>query len=74
MGYIGLSQRTDIDSAGRILLPPTLRQHADLRKDVVVSGHSQMFRLMDEENYRKAMGELDAEAAEDDGIFEDLNL
>ena len=33
-----------------------------------------MFRLMNEENYRKVMGELDAEAAEDDGIFEDLNL
>ena len=29
---------------------------------------------MDEENYRKIMGKLDAEAAEDDGIFEDLNL
>ena len=74
MGYIGRSHRSEIDSAGRILLPPSLRQHADLKKDVVVSGHSQMFRLMDEENYRKAMGGLDAEAAEDDGIFEDLNL
>ncbi len=74
MGYIGRSHRSEIDSAGRILLSPTLRQHADLKKDVVFSGHSQMFRLMDEENYRKVMGELDAEAAEDDGIFEDLNL
>ena len=74
MGYIGRSHRTEIDSAGRILLPPTLRQHAELKKDVVVSGHSTMFRLMDEGNYRKVMGELDAEAAEDDGMFEDLNL
>jgi DNA-binding transcriptional regulator/RsmH inhibitor MraZ len=56
------------------LLPPTLRQHADLKRDVVVMGQSHMFRLMDEENYRKVMGELDAEAAEDDGIFEELNL
>jgi hypothetical protein len=40
----------------------------------VVSGHSTMFRLMDEGNYKKVMGELDAEAAEDDGMFEDLNL
>jgi len=45
-----------------------------LKRDVVVMGQSHMFRLMDEERYRKAMGELDAEAAEDDGIFEDLNL
>lgn len=74
MGYIGRSHRTEIDSAGRILLPPTLRQHAELKRDVVVSGHSTMFRLMDEGNYKKVMGELDAEAAEDDGMFEDLNL
>jgi transcriptional regulator MraZ len=74
LGYIGRSHRSEIDSAGRILLPAQLRQHADLKRDVVVMGQSHMFRLMDEERYRKAMGELDAEAAEDDGIFEDLNL
>lgn len=74
MAYIGRSHRSEIDSAGRILLQPALRQHADLKRDVVVSGHHTMFRLMDEERYRKVMGELDAEAAEDDGIFEDLNL
>ena len=74
MAYIGRSHRSEIDSAGRILLQPALRQHADLKRDVVVSGHHTMFRLMDEERYQKVMGELDAEAAEDDGIFEDLNL
>ena len=74
LGYIGRSHRSEIDSAGRILLPAQLRQHAELKRDVVVMGQSHMFRLMDEERYRKAMGELDAEAAEDDGIFEDLNL
>ena len=74
VGYIGRSHRTEIDSAGRILLPPTLRQHADLKRDVVVMGQSHMFRLMDEETYRKVMGELDAEAAEDQGLFEDLSL
>ncbi len=74
MGYIGRSHRSEVDTAGRILLPPTLRQHADLKRDVVVMGQSHMFRLMDEQNYRKVMGELDAEAAEDDGIYEELNL
>ena len=74
MGYIGRSHRSEIDSAGRILLPPPLRQHADLKRDVVVMGQSHMFRLMDEGNYRKVMGELDAENAEDDGIYEELNL
>jgi MraZ protein len=74
VGYLGRSHRTEIDSAGRILLPPQLRQHADLKRDVVVMGQSHMFRLMDEGNYRKVMGELDAEAAEDDGLFEDLQI
>ena len=40
MGYIGRSHRSEIDSAGRILLPTSLRQHADLKRDVVVAGHS----------------------------------
>ncbi len=74
MGYLGRSHRSEIDSAGRILLPPALRQHADLKRDVVVSGHHTMFRLMDQVRYGKAMGELDAEAAKNDGMFEDLDL
>ncbi len=71
---LGRSHRSEIDSAGRILLPTTLRQHADLKRDVMVMGQSHMFRLLDVENYRKVMGEVDAEAARDDGIFGDLNL
>ena len=70
--YIGRSHRSEIDSAGRILLPPPLRQHADLKRDVVVMGQSHMFRLMDEGNYGKMVGERDAEAV--DGIYEDLDL
>lgn len=74
MGYIGRSHRSEIDSAGRILLPAPLRQHAELKRDVVVMGQSHMFRLWDEGSYRKVMGELDAEAARDDGFYGDLNL
>ena len=74
MGYIGRSHRSEIDTAGRILVQPTLRQHAELKRDVVVTGHHTMFRLMDAERYVKLMGELDAEAAADDRMFEDLNI
>jgi transcriptional regulator MraZ len=72
--YIGRSHRSEIDSAGRILLPATVRQHAELKRDVVVMGQSHMFRLLDEGNFKKMVGERDAEAAEQDGIYGDLDL
>ncbi|MCC6850224.1 MAG: division/cell wall cluster transcriptional repressor MraZ [Deltaproteobacteria bacterium] len=74
MVYVGRAHRAEIDSAGRVLVPPAVREYAGLKRDVVVMGQSNLFRLMDEETYRKVMGELDAEAAGDPSLFEDLDL
>ncbi len=74
MGYLARSHRCEIDAAGRILLPPVLRQHAALKKDVVFLGVHSRFRLMDLESWVKVEGEHDAEAAANPAIYQDLGI
>jgi MraZ protein len=74
MGYLARSHRCEIDAAGRILLPPVLRQHAKLQKDVVLLGIQSKFRVMDQGSWEKVEGEHDAEAAGNPAMYEDLGL
>jgi len=74
MGYLARAHRCDIDAAGRILLPPVLRQHAGLMKDVVFLGIQSKFRLMDAERWSKVESEHDAEAAENPAMYQDLGI
>ena len=48
---------TELDAAGRVMLPPRLIEHADLRKDVVVVGNDDSLEVWD----RKAWTDYDAE-------------
>lgn len=45
---IGHATETEIDSAGRILLPPPLREFAELDKRVVLIGQGNKFELWNE--------------------------
>lgn len=65
--YIGNAQPCEIDSQGRILVPPSLRQWAGLTKDVVFSGAGHKFRLWDRTAWDQVQAE--AEAALRDGDF-----
>lgn len=74
MGYLARSHRVDIDAAGRILVPPSLRQHADLVKNVVFLGAERKFRVMEQGRFEKVVDEHDAEAAENGSIYGNLNI
>jgi len=74
MGYLARSHRCEIDSAGRVLLPPVLRQYAGLKRDAVFLGTHMRFRLMDRDSWVKVEGEHDAEAAENPAMYEDLGI
>jgi MraZ protein len=74
MGYLARSHRVDIDSAGRILVPPSLRQHAGLTRDIVFLGAERKFRMMDKKKFGKVMDEHDAEAADNRGIYGTLDV
>lgn len=44
---VGYADDVDIDAAGRVLVPPPLRQFASLDKDVVLVGQGRRFELWD---------------------------
>jgi MraZ protein len=45
---IGHATDLELDSAGRLLIPPNLREYAGLNRDVVLSGQGTRFELWDE--------------------------
>ncbi|MCL1931543.1 MAG: division/cell wall cluster transcriptional repressor MraZ [Treponema sp.] len=51
--FIGPKQELDIDRQGRILIPPTLRDHAGLCKECVVLGQVDYIEIWDEDRYKE---------------------
>ncbi len=54
---IGNATDCDIDSHGRLLIPPTLRKHADLEKQVRMVGQTEKFELWDESKWHARSAE-----------------
>lgn len=52
---IGNACDVEMDNAGRILVPPPLRQFAGLTKDIVLAGQGKKFELWDEEGWNSQM-------------------
>lgn len=72
--YVGGAHDLEIDKMGRILVPPPLREHAGLSREVVWSGQVRIIELWSKEGYDKARAEASSgERREDiDRIFADL--
>jgi MraZ protein len=49
--FIAPAQEAEIDKAGRVTIPPTLRKYGGLQKDCVVLGMLNRMELWDEEVY-----------------------
>lgn len=54
---IGHATELDLDSQGRILLPPLLREHAKLTKRVTLLGQGRKFELWDETLWQTHRGQ-----------------
>ncbi|MCL2229933.1 MAG: division/cell wall cluster transcriptional repressor MraZ [Treponema sp.] len=61
--YVASSQTIEIDKAGRVLLPETLREYAGISKDCVVLGSIYRIEIWDEKSYRDYCNEDDEENA-----------
>ena len=48
---IGHATDVELDSAGRVLIPPNLREYANLTRDVVLSGQGTRFEIWDEASW-----------------------
>jgi MraZ protein len=67
---IAPAQETEIDKAGRIVIPQTLREYADLRKDCLILGLKKYMEIWSETAYQAYLSENEAkfkEAAEELG-------
>lgn len=51
----------EIDSAGRILIPPSLKEHAGLGKDITLASIGQRIEVWDSGKYKKLFEESSAE-------------
>jgi MraZ protein len=64
---IAPAQETEIDKAGRIVVPPTLRDYAELKKECLILGLKKYMEIWSESSYQAYLGANEAkfkEAAE----------
>jgi MraZ protein len=67
---IAPAQETEIDKAGRIVIPQTLREYADLKKECLILGLKKYMEIWSEVAYQEYLAENEAkfkEAAEELG-------
>lgn len=70
---LGHASECQMDSAGRLLLAPVLRQHAGLKKEVMLVGQLNKFELWDETAWHRQVTEdIDAEQSSQPGLSERL--
>ena len=62
---LGHASECQMDSAGRLLIAPILRQHAGLTKEVMLVGQFNKFELWDETTwYQQVKDDIDAEQSD----------
>jgi len=60
-----------LDSAGRILIPPTLKEFAKLEKDIIITGDIDKFKIWNSSKYKKLFEDLSEHEIE--GLAEVMN-
>ncbi|AFG38172.1 division/cell wall cluster transcriptional repressor MraZ [Spirochaeta africana] len=58
---IAPAQEVEIDKAGRITIPPSLREYSRLTKDTVILGIAQYLEIWDADEYRTYLDDKEAE-------------
>lgn len=75
---LGHTSKCQMDSAGQLLLATTLRQHADLTKEVMLVRQFNKFELRDEQTwYQTVKDDIDAKQSPQESLSErpqDLSL
>lgn len=59
--YISSALECTLDKQGRILLPPNLREHAGLKRDVVFTSALAKFRIWDRDQWRQVFAAAERE-------------
>lgn len=68
---IGHATEAELDSHGRILLPPLLREYAGLNKKIMLVGQGKKFELWDEDYWQERRSQWLAEEANTEASLPD---
>lgn len=72
--YVSGAVECDVDDSGRILIPPTLREHAKLTKDVLWAGSGKYAELWDATIWKQHFETTDDERNEISSRLAELGL
>ncbi len=72
--YVSGAVECEVDDSGRVLVPPTLREHAKLSKEVLWAGSGRYAELWDAELWKKHFETTDEERAEIGSRLAELGL
>ena len=72
--YLGGASECAVDKQGRILIPPLLREYANLKRDVVLVSVLDKFRVWDKETWKKVFAEAEEKLMQDPDFLGDLGL
>ena len=56
--FLGGATEVELDSAGRMLLPPTLKEYADLSKDIILAAAFDKIEIWDSVRYKKLFEDM----------------
>lgn len=59
--FLGGATEVEADTAGRVLLPPSLRAHAGLKKDIILVAAVDKIEIWDAEAYKQIFDNFSAE-------------
>jgi MraZ protein len=60
--FFGGATEVELDTAGRLLLPPTLKEYAGLSKDIILVAALDKIEIWDSVKYKKLFEDISAEA------------
>ena len=73
--YVGSAQDVQLDAQGRMLIPPTLREHAGIGREVMFVGAIDKFRIWAKDVYQLVDRDDEKEIFEDNAnLLDDLGL
>lgn len=72
--YVSGAVECEVDDSGRILIPPTLRDHAGLKKDVLWAGSGKYAELWDRDAWKQHFDTSDEEREEIGARLAELGL
>jgi MraZ protein len=72
--YVGAAQDVQVDTQGRMLIPPTLRDYAGIGREVMFVGATEKFRIWDKEVFHQVDREDEHNVFEDPDFLDELGL